>query len=515
MTRLEPITVDDTIKIIKKINVNKATGIDEIPIKVIKAATTALAKPITTLMNLIFSTRQIPQELKTAVVTPTFKSGDQTKVDNYRPLSVLPATSKIMEYHVKDKLYDYLEKNNLITDAQHAYRTGHSTATCLLKLTEDIRIGMDEGKATGILAIDLSKAFDVIDHEIMMTKLRNIGITGQLLDFIRDYLRDRLQCVKHMSNISDKQEVTHGVPQGSILGPLLFMIYMNDLKDVVEYCNMVSYADDTTIYYTSKHPSNIQVAINSDIKRLEKWFTENKMKLNVSKTEFMIIQPQNTENRYRKIHITMKKKIIEHSDNLKILGITLNKTLKWDTHINEVIRGCKYHLRAFRRTASYLNIDERKLLYNACIASRLAYGDVIWKETTEALKNRLQVIQNDAARAIFSKKPRTSAKPLLKDLRWMTLYEKRKMHSEVLLHKIINGEAPRSLQNMLQTYKRPTNDDRQRRNDLYIPAYRTNSMANSFFITTIKSWNKIPHDLKMTKKSQNFKARLNTLYVKN
>ena len=199
-------TVEDTVKIINKIDANKATGIDEIPIKVIKAATTALAKPISTLMNIIFNTGLIPQEFKTAMVTATFKNGDRTKVDNYRPLSILPATSKIMEYYIKDQLYDYLETNNLITDTQHAYRTGHSTTTCLLKLTEDVRMGMDEGKATGILAIDLSKAFDVIDHEILMTKLCKIGVTGKLLDFIRDYLRGRLQCVKCKDNVSDKKK---------------------------------------------------------------------------------------------------------------------------------------------------------------------------------------------------------------------------------------------------------------------------------------------------------------------
>ena len=176
----------------------------------------------------------------------------------------------------------------------------------------------------------------------------------------------------------------------------------------------------------------------------------------------------------------MKKENIKHKEELKILGITLNKTLKWDSHINELIRGCKYHLRAFRRSISYLNIDERKLLYNSCIASRLAYGDIIWKETTEALKNRLQVIQNDAARAIMLKKPRTSAEPLLRKLKWMNLHDKRKMHSEVLFHKIINKEAPRSLQSLLQRYQRPNNDDCQRRNDYYIPSYRTTPWQTHF-----------------------------------
>ena len=513
LTEVKEATVEQTIKIINNIDVNKATGIDKIPMRIIKSAVHTLAKPITSLVNTIFTTGQIPLELKTAVVTPTFKSGDKTKVENYRPLSILPAISKVMEYFMKDQLCEFLERNNLIADTQHAFRKGHSTTTCLLKLTEDIRLGMDEGKATGILAIDLSKAFDAINHTILIRKLHNMGINGKFLELIKDYLRDRTQCVKYMDIMSKKEPITHGVPQGSILGPIFFMIFMNDLNEVVENCKILSYADDTTLYFTSKNASNIQVAINQDINKLEKWFLENRMKLNESKTELMVVQPKNKDNSCSKIHIAMKNRIIPHSEKLKILGITINNKLKWDTHINDVIRACKYQLRAFRRSMRFLNLDERKMLYNSCIASRLAYGDIIWKETTEQLKYRLQVIQNQAARAILSKKPRASADPLLKQLNWIKLEDKRKMHGEVLFHKIENGTAPRSLQEMMIRY-RNENAHNSRRNQYFIPSYKTNIMGTSYYITTIKSWNKIPTDLKATKETKNFKARLNNYYTR-
>ena len=161
----------------------------------------------------------------------------------------------------------------------------------------------------------------------------------------------------------------------------------------------------------------------------------------------------------------------------------------------------------------YLNIDERKMLYNSCIASRLAYADAIWTNTTEALKNRLQVIQNDAARAILFKKPRTSAEPLLKELNWINLRNKRRLHCEVLFHKIVNGAAPKSLHELLERYSIDNNDGPQRRrNEYFIPSYRTNAMADSFYITTLKTWREIPSDLKLTKEPLNFKARLNNHY---
>ena len=517
VSRLENIkntTEDEIKKIVKKLNSNKATGIDEIPVKVIKLGIDILAKPLTILINKILNVGKFPQDFKTALVTPAHKKGDKNKLDNYRPLSVLPVISKLAEYIIKDQLYDYLEVNNIIAKEQHAFRNYHSTTTCLLKLTEDVRNGLDNGMATGVLAIDLSKAFDAINHSILIAKLRDIGINGHLLDLICDYLSNRTQFVKYEEMISNKQSLTHGVPQGSILGPLLFTIYINDLKETIKTCNILSYADDTTVYYASKHASNIQVAINNDIKNMEKWFVKNKMKLNEMKTEFMVIHPQNTTRKFEKIHIKMKGRVIDISDTLKILGITMTNNLKWDKHVNGIIRTCKYHLRAFRRAAKYINIDEKKILYNSCLASRLAYGDVVWKETTLTQKKRLQVIQNQAARAILTKKPRDSAKPLLKELGWMNLEDKRNLHGQVMLHKIKNGKAPKSLQEMLQRYERPQeNDTRQGRSSYFIPTYRTNSMASSFYISTIKQWNKVPPEIRETKETLNFKSKLNAYYL--
>ena len=517
MTQIDKLVLTDEEqikKIVKRIDRNKATGVDGIPIKLIKEAIDILAEPISSLVNKIIISRTIPAEFKTAVVTPTFKKGDKNNVENYRPISVLPAISKIMEYVIKDQLYEYMDKNNIMTPTQHAFKIGHSTTTCLLKLTEDIRKEIDNGKATGVVAIDLSKAFDVIDHDILLTKLFNIGIRGQFLDLIKDYLKGRTQYVKYKESFSNCEHLTHGVPQGSILGPILFMIYINDLNDAVRKCNILSYADDTTLYYSSKHACNIQVAINEDIRRIERWFLENKMKLNEDKTEFLIIQPQNMEAKYSNIHITMKRRNIKHADSIRILGITLTKNLKWEKHINEVIRNCKYQLRAYRRAIKFINIDERKILYNSCIASRLSYGDIIWKETSETLKQRLQVIQNDAARAILMKKSRESAKPLLQELNWINLENKRQLHSEVLFHKIVKGSAPESLKQMLKTYKAPEKHICIRNNNEYlIPSYRTNAMAGSFFITNIKTWGRIPDDIRKTKESKNFKSRLNNFYL--
>ena len=516
LDEIKETTEENITKLINKIDGNKATGIDGIPIKLIKLAVHILAKPIEMITNKIIATRTFPQEFKTAIVTPAFKKGDPNQADNYRPLSILPNISKLTEYVIKNQIYNYMEENDLLSVTQHAFREGYSTTTCLLKLTEDIRKEMDKGKATGILAIDLSKAFDSIDHKILIQKLEKYGFTGQIMDILKDYLRGRKQFVKQNEIISDEQQLTHGVPQGSILGPLLFSIYVNDIKDVVKHCKILNYADDTTIYYSSSHPSNIQIAINQDIRNLERWFSTNKMKLNEKKSEFMKVHPTNTKNKYENIHISVKGKYIQHSQHLKILGVNISENLKWDRHINNTIKNCKYQLRSFRRAAAYINEDEKKLLYNSCIASRLSYADIIWKETTARMKTRLQVIQNESARIILMKKPRESAKPLLKELGWLNLEKKRQLHAEVLLHKIQKGNAPTALEEMLNEYKRSinTNTRQGRCEGLTYPGYRTNIMTNSYFISTIKTWNKLPIEIRETKTSNNFKSKLNAKYQK-
>ena len=199
--------------------------------------------------------------------------------------------------------------------------------------------------------------------------------------------------------------------------------------------------------------------MNEDLRSLEKWFRINKLKLNKAKTELIIINPQNKANLYNNVHIKVKNTIVQQAEHIKILGVTLTKNLKWDKHINSIIRNCKYQLRSFKRSIKYINEDERKILYNSCIASRLSYGDLIWKESTALMKKRLQVIQNEAARAIKEKKPRESAKPLLKDLRWMNLEKKRQLHAEVMIHKIKKGNAPTSLVEMLNGYKIDRNSE--------------------------------------------------------
>ena len=301
------------------------------------------------------------------------------------------------------------------------------------------------------------------------------------------------------------------------MGPLLFIIYIDDIFKVATRCKVLSYADDTTLYYSNQHPSNLQVALNEDIKLITAWFNNNGLKVNSAKSQFMVINTPSIDSRFENIHIKVGKKVIPQMSDISILGVTLDKHLKWNKHVDGLIRRCKFQLRAFHRSVKYIDMDEKRLLYNSCLASRLAYADVIWSDCALSSRNRIQVIQNIAARAIMGCNKYTTAAPIIKNLNWITLEKKRKLHELVLFHKIIMNKGTQAQTNRLQVYRRQSkfNTRGMGTSNLFTPAFRTNYMKESFFVRNIREWNRLPSEMKAPVGTETFKARLfKHLYTK-
>ena len=303
---------------------------------------------------------------------------------------------------------------------------------------------------------------------------------------------------------------TLGVPQGSILGPLLFIVYINDIFKTVKHCKILSYADDTTLYYSSIYPSNIQMHLNEDVKTLTAWFSQNGLKVNAEKSQYMTVCTPSTDVKYENVHISVDHTNIRPTNEINILGVTLDKHLKWGKHINNVIKNCKYHLRAYYRSVKLLEYDERRLLYNTCIASRLSYADIIWSRCNIAHTQMLQTIQNMSARAIVRSKRMAHAPPILKDLNWIPLKEKRKLHELVMFHKIYNEKGTADQSRTLEHYKRQQNINTRGTGNshLFIPGFNTNYTRESFYIRNIRQWNTLPTKLRSIQNTNTFKARL-------
>jgi len=282
--------VSDVRTYIDKLNVNKSTGNDGIGPRILKACGDSITIPIANIINNSIKTGIFPDKLKEACVVPLHKNGPKDNLGNYRPISLLPTLSKIFEKHIADQLHSFIQRTNAIHDSQSGFRKHHSCQTALIRLVENWLKNLDEGEIIGTLFIDLKKAFDLVDHKILLYKLKLYNFSDQTLHLFQSYLTNRVQVVKDDDIVSEKQIIISGVPQGSILGPLLFIFYVNDIHLYTKDASVDMYADDTTMYKSHKNIDQIEYILQYNIDRMNVWCQHNNMAINPLKSTCMLIQ---------------------------------------------------------------------------------------------------------------------------------------------------------------------------------------------------------------------------------
>ena len=329
-----PIEEKETLRIIQNLKNKSSFGHDSISNKLLKRSQEVLYKPLTMLINQTIATGYFPEELKLSWVKPLYKNGDSTLISNYRPISLLPSLSKVYERVIFDQLFQYMSNNNLLNISQYGFRPGHSTELAALELMDRLCKDMDQGLIPANIYIDLSKAFDTLVHEILLKKLAYYGVVGIAQTLFKEYLTERFQYVQFNDSCSSKKNIKTGVPQGSILGPLLFLIYINDLPEISRHIKMVMYADDTTLYCNLGDLS--EDIINTELTKVSEWLAANKLSLNVKKTKCMVFHTPQRKVTYPEIKIN--NILIERVSEFNFLGITFNSNLKWHTHINYITK---------------------------------------------------------------------------------------------------------------------------------------------------------------------------------
>ena len=285
-----PTTSKEVESIINTLKNNKTTGPYSIPTKILKTYKTILSQPISELVNLSFTNGVFPKILKTASVTPIHKKGDKLECNNYRPISILSNISKLIEKLMHLRLYLFLEQNQVLYKLQFGFRNKHSTNLALIEITEKIRKACDEGLYACGIYLDFQKAFDTVNHSILLSKLEHYGIRGTTNNWFRSFICDRLQFTTINGQNSNQNKITHGVPQGSVLGPLLFIIFINDLHKAVQHSNVHHFADDTNLLLINKSLKKIKKLVNHDLKLITHWLRANKISLNANKTEIVIFR---------------------------------------------------------------------------------------------------------------------------------------------------------------------------------------------------------------------------------
>ena len=308
---------------------SKAAGPDKINAKLVKDSAEVICPTSTKIFNRSLQQGIFPEDLKNAFVSPIYKNGDKSDCSNYRPISILSTIAKALEKTVYNQLISYLNENNILSNSQFGFRKQHSTTTSLLNATNNWLLNIDKGLINGVLFLDLRKAFDTVDHKILIEKLKLYGITGVALKLFISYLEKRYQSCKVNNVKSSRKLIECGVPQGSNLGPLLLLLYVNDLPNCLDQAKPSMFADDTSITASSESVEELEALLNSDLDNIYQWLVANKLTLNVSKTEYMII---GSRHNLSKINMDPKIKIggesISRVKTTKSLGMVIDDKLK-------------------------------------------------------------------------------------------------------------------------------------------------------------------------------------------
>ena len=354
---------------------------------------------IYTYLNLSLKNGTLPNELKKARVNPIYKSGSRKSFDNYRPISVLPILSKIFEKCVYRQLVNHLENNNLLSNFQFGFRSRQSTEIAATFFTDNIRSTMDEGKYTGAIYIDLSKGFDTISHSILLKTLHNYGISGRSNEWLADYLFCRSQQVSYLGTLSSPQSIFCGVPQESILVPLLFIVYFNDAANAIVNSKILMYADDTVLFCSHKDINTVQQCLEDDFRLLSQWLKDNELIVNFKKgkTEVMVFgtHPRLKKLQNDPIRIEHCGNMINSTTSYKYLGIQLTPSQNMTSHITDSIKKASTRIRLLRKTRSFMDTETENLVYQTLILPLFTYCSLsIYGATLEYLKRQIVKIEN-------------------------------------------------------------------------------------------------------------------------
>ena len=340
------------LKELRSLKRQKATGVDELPPGMLKDCSFFIAGPLAHIINLSIKTSTVPSIWKIAKITPVFKSGDSSQPENYRPISVLPVLSKILEKAVHSNLISFLEDENLLNDCQYGFRSKRSTKLASTLFCDEIRREIDAGKMVGAVYIDLSKAFDTIGHAILFKKLEMYGVNRQELDWFVDYLFGRSQLVEINNTRSDKEPIYCGVPQGSILGPLLFIVFYNDFAESLAHSRLIMYTDDTVVYVAEKDVKNIEMKLNEDLERISKYFCMNELIINLKKgkTEVMLFgTSKRLKTHGKEIEVTYDNVRVNFVTQYKYLGTIVDNHLNFNENFHRSYKRASTRMRLLQR----------------------------------------------------------------------------------------------------------------------------------------------------------------------
>ena len=501
------ITPQNTKDVLDNLDASKSCGPDLMSPRLLKEGSSILATPYSILFNSSLQQGEFPSQWKEANVTCIHKKDDRSLPSNYRPISLLCQAGKVMERCVHKELYNYINTHNLLTPFQSGFVPGDSTTLQLIHTYHTFCEAVDSGKEVRVVFCDISKAFDRVWHRGLLYKLSHMGCSESILKWFSSYLTDRRQRVVINGQASQWTFVKAGVPQGSILGPLLFLVYINDIVNDLN-ASVRLFADDTSLYIIVENPNTAAVTLNNDLKHISNWANDWLVDFNPSKTFSMLISRKRDSVNHPTLF--MNNIPLKCMSTHKHLGLTFSDTCDWTNHITNITDVAWTRLNLLRTLKFKINRRALEKIYFAFIRPVLEYSDSVWDNATTDSKKQLEAIHLEAARIITGATKLCSTEKLLSDLGWDSLQNRRNKHKLTILYKILNGLTPEYLQFILPPLvQNTTNYNLRNSNNLRSIHANTNLFYNSFFPSTIRAWNDLSEDIKNSPSVAAFKYRLN------
>lgn len=408
----------EVINTIRDLNNSTAVGLDEVPVSLLKHCAEELAPPLVHLINMSFQNGIFPANLKYSIIRPIHKKGEKSKFENYRPIALLSNISKIFEKIVLTRIVKFLEKYKILNTTQNGYVKGRSTTRAMFQFLMDIYDGINNQESVICATLDLSRAFDTVHHGVLLTKMESLGFRGVALEWIASYLTEREQCVATYDSLgaeirSEWRVVSSGVPQGSILGPMLFLLYVNDLPKVVDSL-VIMYADDTSIVTRATNLNESTNKLEKHLENMEDWFSSHNLTLNLNKTNFLKF----TDHEER-CQITHQGNILTYIEDTSFLGWRVDSRLSWRQHVDFLATKLSSSCYALRMVARNVGISAALTVYYSNVYSRLKYGLIFWGNSVDA--GRIFILQKACVRSIFGARPRDSCVNIFKSNNILTL----------------------------------------------------------------------------------------------
>ncbi|XP_032223431.2 uncharacterized protein LOC116604739 [Nematostella vectensis] len=477
----------------------KASGPDELPARILHDLSNYLANMLCIIFQQSYDKGTLPLDWSTAKVVPVHKKDNRDNPGNYRPISLTCLSCKVMEHIVLSHLNKHLSAFNILSDLQHGFRSGFSCETQLILATHDWGSTLNSHGQVDAIMLDFSKAFDKVSHAKLSHKLHHCGIRGKTLGWIEAFLNNRNQFVVVDGSHSSQVPVTSGVPQGTVLGPTLFLVFIND---IVDQCSSVTclFADDTVVYRSIRSPAD-HVSLQHDLCNLEAWARTWQMEFNASKCQLLLITLKRNSSLF---NYSLDSQLLNSTDEHDYLGIRVAHDLRWSRHCCKVSLKANKTLGLLRRTLKPCSQSVKERAYFSMIRPVMEYASPVWNPFTDRDINKLEQVQKNAARFVTGTyDPRASSSDLVKSLNWDSLEVRRQLAQLCLFYKIRNNLVNIALPQQFQPNLRPSRTNSSKYNQIQSNVL---SHSYSFFPRTIRTWNLLPSEVIESSSIDSFKS---------